>query len=572
MQHQPIPTASGSVHADTAPKLLRSNFAPILILLIASVALMLPVWLIGLPFSGHDAPTHARWQALFAAQFWSGELYPRWLVDINSGLGSPAFFIYPPLPHFVAALLAPLSDGAAWVQQRLGIAATLALFTGSVGAFLWLRALTRERVSALCGALVFLLSPYHLFLDTYHRSAYAELWAFAWAPFSLWAIHLIARKPGRGVFVYALATAALAMSHAPSCLVLPPVYVAYAALLSWSTKRKDIFVWTCAASVAAVLIAGVYLATALTHQGNINNAALYTGFFEFDRWLLLSGRWQGGELAISGITVVQFGAVFLLGSLLLRAKLPDAGQRALVTAAIVGSVFLLFMMTIVAAPLWKLLPVAQKIQFPWRLLTAQTMLLALVAALYVAWVRCTGPAARGVLQKLTLPLLAALLAVNAGLVVLGKPSFGRGQVPDGIDVPEYRMGNVRNTAALFDKDGDIRVLSGQGTARLETLSPRHLRIHLDATTDVQLVVRRFFYPGWTCVDAVKPASCRVTRLNQQTPALAIDGGAGRRHVDLILTESKGEQVGTLMSYSGWLLLALLCLGARFWGSSALRQR
>ena len=558
MQHQPNPTASSNAKSASAARLLQSH--PFLILLLASLCLMLPVWLTGLPFSGHDAPTHARWQAVFAEQFWSGDLYPRWLASINEGLGSPAFFIYPPLPHFVAALLAPLSDGAAWAQQRLGISATLALFVGGVGAWLWLHALTRDRVSALCGALVFLLAPYHLFLDTYHRSAYAELWAFAWAPLSLWAIHLIARNPARGVGVYALATAALALSHAPSCLVLPPVYVAYSAWLAWSEKRKDIFLWTCAASAAAILLAGSYLATALTHQAYINNDALYTGFFEFDRWLLLSGRWQGGELAISGITVVQFGALFVLGGLLLRATPLDASQRALVKIAIAGAIFLLLMMTIVAAPLWKLVPLAQKIQFPWRLLTAQTMLLALVAALYVQATRSVQPP-RAIWHRLTLPLLAMLLAVNGGLLVLGKPAFERNPAPGSIDVPEYRLGPVNRSVALFDNDGAVRVVSGEGSAQVETLSPRHLRIHVDAASDVRMIVRQYDYPGWECRST--STGCAVGKFNPDTPVLAVDVKAGRHSVDLVLAKTRGERTGLLLSCAGLALLAALCLLARF---------
>ena len=559
--HQPASSSATPTPTTSLDKMLASRFTPFLILLLVTLCVMLPVWLIGLPFSGHDAATHARWQVVFAEQFWGGEPYPRWLGELNQGLGSPAFFIYPPLPHIIAALLAPLSDGAAWAQQRLGIASTLALLVGSGGAYLWLRELTRERVSALCGALVFLLAPYHLFLDTYYRAAYAELWAFAWAPFSLWAIHVLARKPARGVFVYTLATAALALSHAPSCLVLPPLYLVYAALLSYSTRRKSILLWTCGASAAAVMITGAYLATALAHQNYINTAALYTGFFEFDRWMLLSGRWPGGELTISGIAVVQFAALFVLGVAMPRASQRDQGHRILMRSALAASIFMLFMMTTIAAPLWELVPIAKKVQFPWRLLTAQTMLFALVFALYVLWVRRTDRQARSLRHWLTLPLLAMLIAVNVGLAFIARPAFERHPMVNQIDVPEYQLGDIGGTAALFDKDSNIRVLSGQGTARLEAVSARHLRIHLDAASEVRIVVRQFFYPGWQCTDTGTPAHCRVTSLNPQTPALTIDAGAGRRQIDVVLGKTQSERIGILVSCCGLVLLVLLCLAA-----------
>ncbi len=47
--------------------------------------------------SGHDFPFHLKWANHFSKQIWTGELYPRWLQDMNAGLGSPAFFFYPPI-------------------------------------------------------------------------------------------------------------------------------------------------------------------------------------------------------------------------------------------------------------------------------------------------------------------------------------------------------------------------------------------------------------------------------------------------------------------------------------------
>lgn len=561
MQQLSTPPSPAAMHADPAPSAFRHRLLPLLILLAVSTGLMLPVWLVGLPFSAHDAPTHLRWQIEFAQQLWDGDLYPRWLSGLNEGFGSPAFFIYPPLPHFAAALLAPLSDGNAWAQQRLGIASFLAFFLSGIGAYLWLRALTRERISALCGALMFLLAPYHLFLDTFYRAAYAELWALACAPFALWGIHLFAGKPVRGILVYTGATAGLFFSHAPSCLVLPPVYLVYAALLSYSGKRKDIVAWTCAGSLAASLIAGAYLATALTHQENINFAALYTDFFRFDRWFLLSHYWPGGTLSkVSFISVsfVQMGLLCAMGAMMLRSAGLEAKQRMLLNWSLAGSLLIMVLMTSPSAPLWKLIPLAQKIQFPWRLLTAQTVLLALVAALYVLWTQRTTRRLPRLLRRWSMPaLLAALVVLNIGLSFYTGTDFDRDPHPGNNDVAEYQLAPLAAAADLFTGDGLIQLIDGRGTVKYVPVSPRHVRVEIDAQTPVRFIVRQFYYPGWECAGAA--TACSTSRFSDKLPVLAVQAEAGRGQLDLTLARAASEKNGYLISLAGIVLLAGLCV-------------
>lgn len=545
----------------------RSPILPICVLLVVSASLMLPIWLSGFPTNGDDAHVHIRWQTQFAQQLWAGEPYPRWLAGMNHGLGSPAFFIYPPLPHFVAALLAPFSEGSLWVQQRLGIAATLGLFIGALGAYLWLHRLTGTRASALAGALVFLLAPYHLFLDTYYRAAYAELWAFSWAPFSLLAIHLFDKSPARGVLVGSLAMAALLLSHAPSCIALPPLYIAYAALLALHLRRLPILWWTCAAMACGTLLAGIYLATALGHQSNIDVMALYTGYFDFFRWFLLSREeWpeEDFEMAIGGVTLPQQVAVLVLGGLVLASRRIDPVQRMLVIAGIAGSLLILFMMSPLSSAVWSVIAPARKIQFPWRLLTAQTMLLTLVCAVYAQWARAMQiQGARALRHRLLAPLLAGLAFANAFAIYHAQPLFGDTGPLGTLDVPEYQMGPVPEAAALFGADADVDHLAGQGTVRLEKVSARHLRLHVDAATGLRVALRQFDYPQWQCTNTGSLAGCSVRPLDARSPVLVVETGPGSGHVDLVLLETAAERNGRMVSLAGLVLLAgLVWFGMR----------
>jgi len=38
------------------------------------------------------------WTKSFDSRLWSGGWYPRWLMNMNGGLGSATFYFYPPLP------------------------------------------------------------------------------------------------------------------------------------------------------------------------------------------------------------------------------------------------------------------------------------------------------------------------------------------------------------------------------------------------------------------------------------------------------------------------------------------
>ena len=546
--------------------LQESALLPLCAIFLVSVILMLPIWWFGFPLSGHDTGAHVNWQHFFSKQFWNGDLYPRWLAGINEGLGSPVFFIYPPLSQYAAAVLAPFSDGPAWVYQRLGIAATGAFFVSGAGAYFWLYEVTKNRISALAGAFVVLLAPYHLLTDTYVRAAYAELWAFAWAPFSLLALHLFRKNPGAALPLYAGATAALILSHAPSCIALLPAYIAYAALLSIIYKDKRIFLWSLLATCLALMIAGVYLGTALTHQQYINSTALFSGYNNFFQWFLGSAeRWPTliTEQVIVGTAVTQCGAAAFFGFIVIKRTAPASISRQLAWFSIVISFLVLFMASVFSKPVWGILPFVQKIQFPWRLFTTQTIFLALICALYVQSF-FSGTIGRNTqrLKRLMAVFIAGLVIVNAGVVYYDEPHFRHAAPLPPHDTPEYRLGSLDSARAMFRKNELAKLLTGQGSLSVEVVTPSHLRVHTDARTPVKFVLRHFYYPEWRCTATGGQGSCRVTRFHPDLPLITVSTGPGKQQIDLQLS-SPGERTGYIASMFGICLLISLCLWLHF---------
>jgi hypothetical protein len=78
-----------------------------LVIIVVAALLSFPYLLVGIP-EGYDSTIHTMYQYHFDRQFWSGDLYPRWLAEANKGYGSPIFLVQYPLPYFITALLRPI--------------------------------------------------------------------------------------------------------------------------------------------------------------------------------------------------------------------------------------------------------------------------------------------------------------------------------------------------------------------------------------------------------------------------------------------------------------------------------
>jgi hypothetical protein len=184
-----------------------------LALLLACALLMLPLWWQG-GSQGHDLFHHLLSGHYFARQLWQGELYPRWLMAMNGGFGSPTFFFYPLLPTTSAPSLPGPVPTPSRPSTLLG-SATLALLLSGVFAYLWLRATTPPG-RALAASLLYLALPYHVAMDLYARFALAEFWAFAWAPLSCWGRISPTADDAQGLPLLILGLALLAFSTSPA--------------------------------------------------------------------------------------------------------------------------------------------------------------------------------------------------------------------------------------------------------------------------------------------------------------------------------------------------------------------
>ncbi|MFN2596101.1 MAG: 6-pyruvoyl-tetrahydropterin synthase-related protein [Pyrinomonadaceae bacterium] len=555
--------------------------APPLFVACAGLAVSLPLWLYGLPLVG-DSVLLVSWHERFAAPLFAGELYPRWLSQMSAGLGSPAFFFYAPAPFYFSALLRALLPFGSDAPRTLGVAYALALTASGLTAYAWLRRLCGSR-AATAGACLYLLAPYHAAVDLYTREAYAELCAFVWIPLVLLFAERIKTCPRAGLAGLSISYALVALTHLPATLIFSPVPVAYAYFTTGRDGRARATLRVACAMALGAGLASVYLIPALTTQANASLTDMLPHLY-YERWATftrtslgeLYGRIFWGEL--SSACLVACAAALV-------ASRRDESARRLVLFWSAVCALSLFMTTFASNFLWRLVPVVQKVQFPWRYNINVCAAAAAAAALVLAARR--PPDARRAHARLYVfgALLVALWAfadvrtawsdyeqaLKTGGVSV--PNAERWVWTVGGDAPEYKP-RWANSNADTRSSEIARALCGGATVpatgcvhtdetdaeiAIERWRPRDIALRVNSPRGAALVVAQFYYAGWSARLDGQPLPVGYTKPDG---IITLDAPGGSHAISLRLEPARAETAGRVLSACSLALLALVVAAPR----------
>lgn len=519
-----------------------------------------------------DVLIHLLWSTNFTDQLWAGAWYPRWLDQMNGGLGSPVFFFYPPLPYYFTALLKPLFhfDPEGWHQ--LGAAASLAVILSGLSAYSWLRRLSGA-TAALVAAIVYMSAPYHLAVDLYQRFAFAELWAFVWLPLVLWGAQATVWGNRRAPLGLTLAYAALVLTHLPTAMIFSPVALAYAIFCAERGRRVRDTVAVAGAMALGTGLAAVYLVPALATQGNVSFSDMREGQFSYVYHFLFYGPRPHADFAnmmvqqgkYSAVMMIACVAAFVVGGRVLAKPEMRQARFWMVSAALV-----FIMMLPIARPVWDMLPPLQAIQFPWRFNTLLTLTLATLVALWVtaikpgvSWINTLSlVAVCAIVIGQSMPTLATYLALAAspGEASMDKMQAQFGSINEearekvlaarsGIDVAEYRPGwaspGFYNTpqvlrASLARMESSVE--RGEGKVAILSRSPRRMVLAVDMPAEGWVKLPHFYYPGWRAVTG-EAATALPVRPSTPEGLLEVKAGRDSQTVVLELVASTAEWIG-----------------------------
>ncbi|MFI5000490.1 MAG: 6-pyruvoyl-tetrahydropterin synthase-related protein [Reyranellales bacterium] len=511
---------------------------------LVAVLLMAPSLLLGTLVS-HSSPQDLTWASQFSEQFRAGILYPRWMPGSFDGLGSPAFYFYPPLPFWIDALVSVFTFNVLSVTYRLALTSTLILWGSGLAMHAWLAHVTPSRRTALVGAVVYMAAPYHL-VDHYIRGAFAELTAYAVLPLVVLAFGLVADRRRGSTVLLAVAYAALLMSHLPTAMLATvtvlPLYVLY------RERRPDALVRSAIGVALGIGLAAIYLAPALLLQGSISAHQFWTGIYYVENWFLVTPeRWPDPDImAIITLLAITYALAAACVCIFFRRMAEPffwAGT----------CLFCLVLISGVVPWFWRL-PELPKAQFPWRLM----MVVEFTAITSLCLVPLKG------LQRAAVYLLAGAfvsLAAAETLIVghtAARIDYTRTHRPLlQQDVKEYeprgypQAPGLGYTQLALEPVADVPTIFCTPLARVCRAEPGRfgaMRIEIDNDTPTRVVLRRFYFPAWRADPLVPLAATERLRL------VAFAVPAGHTAFTLDRVSLWAERIGWSLSGQAFLML------------------
>ncbi len=552
----------------------QSRTTNLILLLVLSIFAWAPLLHPAYFFQAHDARHSIFYLVEFDQTLRDGFLWPRWSPDFAFGYGYPLFNLYAPLAIYAAEIVHLLGVNMIWSVKTIYILSTIGAGVGMYG---FTRRLFGEN-AALVAGLAYMYAPFHL-VEIYVRSAYAEYVSLMLLPLVLWAFtELIARPSPRRMAIAGASYGVLALTHHSTFFTFTPFLLLYIFTLMVGTAKTNLRAWgrqllfNGGAGVLGVALAGIYIVPVLLEQKYIKIEQWTSGSYNFAEHFVyfsqfLSPFWGYGYAGPGPVDFMpyQIGiAIFglaVVGTVALAAFSPQMGHRGTMVIFVVATLFSVWLMSPLGEPLWRALPIAALVQFPWRLLIITMLSAAVVIGGGVAALKLDGA-----------PLMLSAVALVLASYGYAQPQYT--PIPDWADTPlaviNWDSGSIADRVgmvAVTDEQPITSPMEAQyrageplsvatvlsGNATVETI--RHggasdtVKFRGDAAT-VQFYT--YDFPGWQVKIDGQPVPHR-----HEPPfgLITVDVPAGEHTVSLRMGTTPPRTIGGLMS-----LLALVAIG------------
>jgi hypothetical protein len=535
---------------------------------IAATIVCLPILTYGAP-AGHSLGFNLVWLREFSAQLFAGEVYPRWLTNLNAGAGSPVFFFYAPLPFYVASI------GSAFcidceISLRLGIGEWLLLSASGLSFYVFART-TAAPIAATIGAIIYMLLPYHFEYALWIRQSIGELGAYIWMPLILLYIQKISLRES-GMSGLAICYALLIFTHLPAALLFSMFMLAYAVILSLPDKFLTVLPRFGAGVSAGILLASIYLVPALLNLEYVASERRWNDYYLYHRWFFLDGNKDPGPITdrlfpALLITTAIFATVWLVAR---RGSRESASRSAWPWILFVAMAW--YLMTPLSKPLWELIPILQTVQFPWRV--AIVLDIAVAITLVEAIQICTKT--RQLASVLGLGLAALLFlyaAYGTGQSIMDLKLLKPMRTTEQIQRLQYRLSwrvgareyfpiwvtrTPRQAREISAWMREVSLTKPTGEIEVVSWLPRRIEMDVELIGASYITVRQFYFPGWRArfIDGGDTGYLDVEP-TYRNGFIGINARPGRYRLIVELIPRWPEYLGTAMSASAALLLFAL---------------
>lgn len=498
--------------------------------MLVSTAIMAPLWYgIGTKWPvGTDLIFYSTALKAFSNQFWSGDLYPRWLMDVNAGYGSPVFVFYPPLTFYVSSLLQFLAPIDPHGMGRTLLSMQLALCASGITCWLWLRSKLPEKDAQTAG-LIYAGFP-SLALIIYYDYGVSQLWALAEFPLLLLAAERIGKQGLRAMAPLAMGFTVLALTHLPSTMIFSPIVVFYGAFCALPRQRWNRFILAGFAGLLGAGLAAFFLMPVYANEAYISSKYFLQG----------NGYYADSFSSLRNLVAVMTILVIILGLFLevpkKRRDLFDAETRFWLLVVVTLS----FMTSYIALPLWHVLTPLHYLQFSWRMLVG-----AIPATVYIAirwlphvkskqfflWFSGLMFAANGYVteESLFTPSARPLGNILQYSFILSQEYRTRW-------MDEHGIGTYKTFPERLHDMQPAEITQGKGNVTVVSSEQRQIHLKADIqSSEAKVRLRRFYFPGWQSVEPGRDGLMSIT-----VPR-------GKHDITLTLPWYEGERTGCLIS-------------------------
>lgn len=531
-----------------------------LVLLIPTLPLFHP----GLPIT-HDGKDHVARIANFYTSMSEGNLIPRWAGNLNWGYGHPILMFLYPLPSYIASLVHFF--GLSFIDSTKAVFGISYIVSG-LTMYMWLKCFLR-RDAALFGALLYTFAPYR-FIDFYVRGAIGEHVAFAFVPLVCYFLYQLSVKVNRwNVVGGAVSLALLILAHNAVSLMALPLILLYVVLLVHTSKHKKVLV----ASSLAVIVTGFMLASFFWLPATIEGKYTLRSIVLQDQYLnrfsplvsIFYSPWNYGE---SGQFSVQIGIVhwvMLLGTIFLFIRKRENKWVKWYLGFLLCAVFLsLFLMIGSSLFLWKLIPLIQQFQFPWRFLFVPVFAIAILGGYLMNMI-----SPRSVIGITCLSVLFWLGVQYPYWQAKGYYTF-----PDSYYSRVYPgTTDTGESAPIWSvrfmeqyPDYPVNVIGGKAIVDpiTESRTSTWHAYHVSAETDAQLRENTVYFPGWMVFVDGKPQSIEYQDPHNRG-VMTFMVPKGEHTVHIVFKDTKLRLLANNLSLLGLVILGILSiLNKRVW--------
>lgn len=528
--------------------------SPILIIMLAAFAVMLPTFFLGIP-SGHDFEFHVNSWMEVLNQWKQGIVYPRWAALAHYGFGEARFIFYPPASWMLGAALGSFLPWKLVPGAYEWIALTLAGWS----MFLLAREFL-ERRDAIFAAALYAANPYHIVI-VYWRSAAAELLAGALLPLLLLYV-LRSQQAGRKtVAPLGLIVAAAWLTNVPSAVMVTYSLVLLVTVVAILRRSPEPLFIGAAAVGLGFALAAFYLLPVVYEQKWVEiEQVLSPGVRPQDNFLFTfidNPDHNRFNLLVSMVATVEL--TLLVVAAFMSRQWRARARQLWRTLAAWGAVATILMFSFTLG-IYRFLPELRFVQLPWRWLLCLNVPLALFLTMA---------------SRRWLPRALALVAMLAVLFWV----WQRVQPPwwdSAADVTEMQQNQrdgsgyegtdeyVPNGADAYEikKDAHRVSFEGAGSAQIhiEEWDPESRVFTAAVSQPGKLVLKLFNYPAWKVEVNDRPVEGSAAEVTGQ---LLIPVEAGKNRVRVIFSRTRDRTVGGLISLAtGILLLGALLFSRR----------